>query len=244
MTLDAKKVWLKMQGLTFLRGDRTILKEISIDFRAADLTLLTGHNGSGKTTLLRILAGLQKPQQVYFEIAGKNLKWRQSYRFLRDQICYLHQNPYLFDGSVYDNISYGLKRHRLGRQAIQAKVDEALELISLEHLAQRHSRELSGGEKQRVAIARAWVLAPRMMLLDEPVSNLDKRSRGICYELINRLQQQQIGVIYTSHEPQAGHLKINRHLHLYEGEMSIKPISDDKSAVIELVKGSAGQVRT
>ncbi|MCW8945496.1 MAG: energy-coupling factor ABC transporter ATP-binding protein [Sedimenticola sp.] len=243
MSADTLRPWLKMQDLTFLRGDRTILKSVSLDIQPGELTLLTGQNGSGKTTLLRILAGLQKPQQVQFEFAGEQQKWRQSYRFLRDQICYLHQQPYLFDGSVSENIAYGLKRQRMGRQAIKAKVAEALEQISLEHLAQRNSRELSGGEKQRVAIARAWALAPRLMLLDEPVSNLDKRSRHICYDLINQLQQQKIGVIYTSHEPQAGHLKINRHLHLYEGEMTTKPLTNEKAAVVELVKGNPNQSR-
>lgn len=243
MSSHSTAPWLKIQDLTFLRDTRTILKTISLDIHPGELTLLTGQNGSGKTTLLRILAGLQKPQQVQFEFAGQQQQWRHSYRFLRDQICYLHQQPYLFDGSVHDNIAYGLRRQQLGRQAIKAKVDEALEQVSLEHLAQRNSRELSGGEKQRVAIARAWVLSPRLMLLDEPVSNLDKHSRHICYELINQLQQQQIGVIYTSHEPQAGHLAISRHLHLHAGEMTTKPFNDAKSSVIELVKGKPGQAR-
>ncbi|WP_051301963.1 energy-coupling factor ABC transporter ATP-binding protein [Sedimenticola selenatireducens] len=242
MTLDNNRPWLKLQKLTFNRGERIILNNLSLDFRAGELTLLTGQNGSGKTTLLRILAGLLKPRQVGFEIAGNQRNWRQSYRYLREQICYLHQHPYLFDCSVYDNIAYGLKRKKLGRQAIGAKVAEALELISLEHLAKRNCHELSGGEKQRVAIARAWALSPRLMLLDEPVSNLDKRSRGICYDLINQLQQQQIGVVYTSHEPQTGKLNLSRHIHLYDGELSTKPLQTTyPPTVIDLVKERAGK---
>lgn len=239
MTANNSSPWLSLERLSFNRGERTILKDISLDLRPGELILLTGQNGSGKTTLLRILAGLLKPCQAGFEFAGSHRNWRQSYRFLREQVCYLHQHPYLFDCSVYDNIAYGLKRKKLGRQAIASRVSEALELISLEHLAQRNCHELSGGEKQRVAIARAWVLAPRLMLLDEPVSNLDKRSRGICYDLINRLQQQQIGVIYTSHEPQVGRLRLSRHIHLYDGELSAKPLPTEQAKVVELVQGSA-----
>jgi ABC-type Mn2+/Zn2+ transport system ATPase subunit len=78
------------------------------------------------------------------------------------------------------------------------------------------------------------------MLLDEPVSNLDKRSRDICYDLINRLQQQQIGVIYTSHEPQVGRLNLSRHIHLYGGELSMKPLQPEKPTVVELHKGTSG----
>ncbi|MCW8881506.1 MAG: ATP-binding cassette domain-containing protein [Sedimenticola sp.] len=242
MSMDSNTPWLKLHDLTFNRGERTILNNLSLEFRAGELILMTGQNGSGKTTLLRILAGLMKPRRVEFEIAGKRLNWRQSYRFLREQVCYLHQHPYLFDCSVYDNIAYGLKRKKLSRQAIGARVAEALELISLEHLAKRNCQELSGGEKQRVAIARAWAIAPRLMLLDEPVSNLDKRSRAICYDLINQLQQQQIGVVYTSHEPQTGKLNLNRHIHLYEGELSTKSLETEcPLTVIELKKGNVGK---
>jgi energy-coupling factor transporter ATP-binding protein EcfA2 len=240
MIADTPQPWLKLERLSFNRGERTILKDISLELRTGELTLLTGQNGSGKTTLLRILAGLLKPHQAGFQFAGSHRKWRQSYRFLREQICYLHQHPYLFDCSVYDNIAYGLKRKKLSRQAITTRVGEALELISLEHLAQRNCHELSGGEKQRVAIARAWVLSPRLMLLDEPVSNLDKRSRDICYDLINRLQQQRIGVIYTSHEPQVGRLRLSRHIHLYGGELTMKPLQPEKPTVLDLVKVTTG----
>ncbi len=241
MTPANSHPWLKLRQLTFNRGDRTILRDIALELQPGELILLTGQNGSGKTTLLRILAGLLKPQQIQLEMAGSQRNWRQSYRYLREHICYLHQHPYLFDCSVYDNIAYGLKCRGLGRQAVAARVAEALELISLEPLAKRNSRELSGGEKQRVAIARAWALSPRLMLLDEPVSNLDKRSRGVCYDLINQLQQQRIGVVYTSHEPQVGRLHLSRHIHLYAGELTTKPLpAAGPSSIIGLVQEGIG----
>ncbi|MCW8907411.1 MAG: energy-coupling factor ABC transporter ATP-binding protein [Sedimenticola sp.] len=217
--------WLSLQQLYFRRDERTILRDISLDFRETELILLTGQNGSGKTTLLRILSGLLKPQQARLVLEGRALSWRRSRPLLRRDICYLHQQPYLFDSSVEENIAYGLRRQRLPRKVIQDKVNQALQLISLQHLAGRNSRELSGGEKQRVAIARAWVLSPRLMLLDEPVASLDKRSRSRTYELMSELQQQGISVIYTSHEPQLGNLRLSRHIHLYQGELSHKPLA-------------------
>ena len=216
--------WLSLQHLTFRRGERTILGDVSLEFRDAELVLLTGQNGSGKTTLLRILAGLLKPQQARLVLEGRELSWRRCRPLLRREICYLHQQPYLFDCSVEENIAYGLRRQRLPRKVIREKVQQALQLASLQHLAGRNSRELSGGEKQRVAIARAWVLTPRLMLLDEPVASLDKRSRSRTYGLMSELQQQGISVIYTSHEPQLGDLRLSRHIHLYQGQLSHKPL--------------------
>ncbi len=166
---------------------------------------------------------------------GLQQSWKLSRRLLRQQICYLHQQPYLFDGSVADNIAYGLKRRGLNRVEIESRVVEALQLISLEHLADRNGRALSGGERQRVAIARAWALSPRLMLLDEPIAGLDKRARRQCHQLINRLHEQQIGVILTSHDPQHGELNFNRHIHLYAGELTEKSGKEKAQPTLEVV---------
>lgn len=234
------KVWLGIQHLAFSREKRPILHDLSLALKPGELILLTGPNGSGKTTLLRILAGLLKPQQGSFEYDAHLHNWRQARAYLRDQVCYLHQQPYLFDSSVFNNIAYGLKRQGLNRRTIEARVHEGLEMISLEHLAQRNSNELSGGERQRVAIARARVLSPRLMLLDEPVSNLDKQSRHQCYALINQLQEHNISVILTSHDPLLGHLKLHRHIHLYEGRLTEKNLTPTDAAtdksVVEFIK--------
>ena len=215
--------WLNIQNLGFSRDKRRILESISMDIHPGDLTLLTGHNGSGKTTLLRIMAGLLQPDSGRFSLEGKaQPNWHRSRNLLRRNVCYLHQRPYLFDGSVYDNISYGLRRHKMDKRQIEARVMDALANASLEHLSDRNSRELSGGEQQRVAIVRAQVLNPRLMLLDEPLANMDKQSRRQCLSMINQLHRKQVSVILTSHEPQQGELDITRHLHLYQGILSQK----------------------
>jgi len=236
VTQKQKSPWLKISELSFSRDTRVILDKIDLSLSEGELVLLTGHNGSGKTTLLRILAGLLPAQQAQLIYGGKVRSWQKSKGYLRDQVCYLHQTPYLFDSTVFDNIAYGLKRRGLNRHSIDARVAEILELIDLKHLAQRKSHELSGGEKQRVAIARAWVLAPRLILLDEPIANLDKRSRQQCQQLINQMQEHNIGVMLTSHDPQHGELNLTRHIHLYEGKITPKIGPEKGDNIIDFMK--------
>jgi energy-coupling factor transporter ATP-binding protein EcfA2 len=216
--------WLALKGINFKRAGRTILSDVSLQFDRRELTLLTGHNGSGKTTLLRILAGLLRPDSATLELNGgeKSASWMRSRGTLRDNSCYLHQQPYLFDASVFDNVAYGLRRRGLAGTEINRLVVEALETTELGHLRLRHCNELSGGEKQRVAMVRAWVLMPRLLLLDEPVANMDKPSRCKCLALINQMHRDNIAVVFTSHDPQQGDLHISRHLHLYQGRMICK----------------------
>ena len=185
---------------------------------------MTGQNGSGKSSFLKILSGLLKPDTFMLYKSDKNTSWSASRKYLRKHFCYLHQTPYLFSGSVHDNIAYGLKQRGLSKSEINYKVNEILKTISLQHLSKRDSRTLSGGEKQRVAIARSWVINPTFILLDEPFTNMDKHSRHKCYDVINQLKESNTGFILTSHDPQNGELYFNRHLHLYQGNISEKEV--------------------
>ncbi|MCP4995380.1 MAG: ABC transporter ATP-binding protein [Gammaproteobacteria bacterium] len=236
MNRKADQPWLTTSALKFQRQGRTILRDITLEFHKGELTLLTGQNGSGKTTLLRIIAGLLQPDQARFHYQDQQLNWRHSRRYLQQHICYLHQQPYLFDGTVTSNIAYGLKRQGASRREITRRLDEALNLINLDHLADRDSRALSGGERQRVAIARAWVLSPRLMLLDEPVANLDKHARKQCLQLINQMGEHDIGVVLTSHDPQHGELHLNRHIHLHAGSLIEKELEKQSADTIQLVR--------
>lgn len=217
------------QGIRFKYQNSRILDNITLALGVSDFILLTGHNGAGKSTLLRIIAGLLKPQEALVEYQDSPVCWRRARQFLRQNICYLHQQPYLFQGTVFDNLAYGLRRKRLSRSEIRKTVHQALESMSLSHLCKRNSKELSGGEKQRIAIARSWVIKPKLMLLDEPFANMDKNSRTQCFQLINALHQDNIGILITSHEPQHGELDFNRHLHLYQGTMQIKSAGSRQS---------------
>ncbi|MCU7835304.1 MAG: energy-coupling factor ABC transporter ATP-binding protein [gamma proteobacterium symbiont of Taylorina sp.] len=220
----AEGLKVQLDNINLCKNKQIILQNIQVTLSSDDFILMTGQNGSGKSTFLKIIAGLLKPDSFNLNYSEqlKNNSWQSSKKFLRQHFCYLHQTPYLFSGSVYDNIAYGLKYRGLNKAEISHKVHEALELISLPHLVQRNSQVLSGGEKQRVAIARSWVIQPNFILLDEPFANMDKHSRHRTYATINQLKEDNIGIIITSHDPHRGELDFNKQMHLYQGIISEK----------------------
>ncbi len=229
MTKVINKATLSLKNISFKRATRAILDKVDINISQGELVLMTGQNGSGKSTLLKIMAGLLKPQQAEISFVPYNgqqgvYSWSRMKKLLRQKVCYLHQHPYLFHGSVFDNVAYGLKRQSLTKEQIKQGVTQALEDFSLENLSHRDCRELSGGEKQRVAMVRSWITQPEIMLLDEPFSNMDKASRRKSYALIKSMCKQNIAIVLTSHDPLIGELDFNQHVHLFKGNISHKPV--------------------
>ncbi|MFL6654338.1 MAG: energy-coupling factor ABC transporter ATP-binding protein [Sulfurifustis sp.] len=166
----------------------------------ASCLLLSGRNGAGKTTLLKIIAGLESPDDGWVQLGDNTLPWSKARQRYRRDVIYLHQQPYLFDCSVAENVGYGLRSAGMGRAEIARRVAQALETAALAHLAGRNARELSGGEKQRVALTRALVLAPRLLLLDEPLASLDADARERTLAFVQELKRSGIAVVLTSHE--------------------------------------------
>ena len=195
------------------RGDK-LFDIDEFDIPVSTCIVLSGQNGAGKTTLLKILAGLETPDYAEVEIDGQRQSWKVARVRLRREVVYLHQQPYMFDHSVADNIAYGLSRQAVPAAHIKARVADALDWSGLTHLAQRNARELSGGEKQRVALTRARVLSPRLLLLDEPLANLDIGAREQTILLIRRLKDDGVSTIITSHEPHISMLLGDQHRHL------------------------------
>ena len=185
--------------------------------------LLSGCNGVGKTTLLKILAGLDPPDRARVEYDGDALSWPQARRCFRHDVIYLHQTPYLFDCDVAANVAYGLRGNGRSRAQIANLVAESLATAGLAHLAARNARELSGGEKQRVAITRALVLAPRLLLLDEPLASLDEESRRRTCRLLRDLKSQRLAVVLSSHEPLALAELTDDHYRLDAGQLRQQP---------------------
>jgi len=222
--MKATEVNVNLEKVSLSINKQIILDNLSLQLSSLHSILMTGQNGSGKSTFLKIISGLLKPDTFRLSKSDTNKSWSASRKYLRKHFCYLHQTPYLFSGSVHDNIAYGLKQQGLSRYEIDHKVNEALKIIALQNLSKRDSRTLSGGERQRVAIARSWVTSPSFILLDEPFTNMDKHSRHNCYDVINQLIEYNTGIILTSHDPQNGELSFNRHLHLFQGTINEKDL--------------------
>lgn len=168
---------------------------------AGDSIYLQGKNGIGKTSLLKILAGLQKPTTGILSLNHPSILQRISGFTGQSNIIYLHQQPYLFDGNIIDNISYGLKRKKIDKKNQKKIILKALEETNLLPLAEQHISCLSSGEKQKVAIARAWVLKPKILLMDESCANLDIESIHVQKKMVDLLLNEGASLVITSHHP-------------------------------------------
>jgi putative ABC transport system ATP-binding protein len=198
-------ILLKAQGLGYKNNGKAILKDINFDLRLGEHLAVVGSSGSGKSTLLRLLNRLLEPTQ------GKVVFNGQDYteippRELRRKIGLILQQPYLFPGTVADNLRFGPTQRE---ETISDEViAELLAKVDLEDFAERDVANLSGGEAQRVSIARTLANSPEILLMDEPTSALDEESRLQVEKLVCGIaQRQKLTFIIVTHDmPQAGRL--------------------------------------
>ncbi len=190
---------------------------------------LSGRNGAGKSTLMRIIAGLEAPDSVAVTYDGVAMPWKRACQQMRTHVIYLHQQPYLFDRSVTDNIAYGLRRQGLSIKEISRKVSAALDWAGIGHLQLRNARELSGGERQRVAFARARILSPRVLLLDEPTTNMDSEAREQAHRMIKRLKEDGVSILLSTHEFHTVAHLCDAHLSLESGNLQPQTINQTSS---------------
>lgn len=210
---------LRVENIRKSYGKRTVLEMPALEIGSGAVIYLSGRNGAGKTTLLKILAGLEAPDQATVIRHDQRTSWRQAAPALRREVVYLHQQAFMLDGSVQGNLEYGLKVAGLGRRERRRRVAQALDWLGINDLTRQHARSLSGGERQWVALARAWLLRPRLLLLDEPSANMDLESRERTGFLLRRLMETSMGLIITTHHPDALSALANRHLHLDGGRL-------------------------
>lgn len=192
----------RLRSVTKRYGSNVAVAIDALTIDSGRLYALNGANGAGKSTLLGILAFLTPPTTGEILYAGERIDWKgDMVRELRRKVTLLHQSPYLFKGTVFRNVAYGLSARGIaGEDALRA-VARALETVGLEGFRDRDARELSGGEAQRVAMARALAPAPEVLLLDEPLANIDRETAGLLEAVIASLPSRGTTVVMTTHDP-------------------------------------------
>jgi len=210
---------LLFRGIEKNYAETNILRNVDISLYPGKCILLSGNNGSGKTTLLKIIAGLETPSRAEIELSGKSHSWKSAIRSIRREIIYLHQQPYLLSGTVESNVSYGLRFTHLNRKQLRESVKEALEWAGLADVAKQQAKTLSGGVQQRVAFTRAWILKPKVLLLDEPMANMDIESREQACDLLKRMKSEGMSIVITSHDMNIFDGLIDSHFSLSEGKL-------------------------
>lgn len=193
----------RLRSVTKRYGANVAVDIDALTIAAGRLYTLTGANGAGKSTLLGILAFLTPPTTGEIFYAGERIDWRSDIvEQRRRKVTLLHQSPYLFGGTVFRNVAYGLSARGIAGESAHRAVDRALATVGLDRFHDRDVRKLSGGEAQRVAMARALVLKPEVLLLDEPLASIDRETAGLLETVIASLPAQGTTVVMTTHEPE------------------------------------------
>lgn len=215
---------LSIAHLRKQHGARQLLDITDLRIAAASAYVLTGVNGAGKSTLLRILSGLDSADIEGARFLGQPVQWSPYPAALRDAIIYVHQHPIMFASSVAANIGYGLQQRgrSAARSQLAAQVEAAMAWAGVAHLRDNRANTLSGGEKQRVALARARILRPKLLLLDEPTSNLDGEAREQVIALIPTLIAEGSSVIMACHDRDLIALPAVQRLKLRDGRLETR----------------------
>ena len=190
-------------GVTKSFGNVTVLQEFNQKFEDGEFITLLGPSGCGKTTMLRLIAGFEKPSSGEIYIGDKLVSSEKEFlppekrgigMVFQSYAVWPHMN-------VFDNIAYPLKIQKINKKEIEERVNQVLKIVHLEQYKERFPSELSGGQQQRVALGRALVAQPEILLLDEPLSNLDAKLREeMRYEIKEITKKLKITVIYVTHD--------------------------------------------
>jgi cobalt/nickel transport system ATP-binding protein len=200
---------IELDNITFsyTPEDPPVLKDFSLAVEAGECLAVTGDNGAGKTTLFRVLNGLSLPQKGVYrfdgtEITASWLKKQANAKRFHQRIGYLFQNPevMLFNASVREEIAFGPRQLGLAEAETAARVRDCLALFGLEPLADKAPYHLSGGQKKQVALAAVLALNPEVLILDEPLAGLDRRTRERLLALLTELKDAGKTLIAATHD--------------------------------------------
>jgi putrescine transport system ATP-binding protein len=199
-------------------GDTVAVKNVNLSVAKGELFALLGSSGCGKSTLLRMLAGLESITSGKILIEGEDLASMPPYR---RPVNMMFQSYALFPHmTVESNVAFGLKQEGVGKAELKARVQDALDLVQMGRFAKRKPHQLSGGQQQRVALARSLVKRPKLLLLDEPMSALDKQIRQRTQiELVNILDRVGVTCIMVTHDQEEAMTMADRLAVMSEGEI-------------------------
>lgn len=197
--MQLNQVSLEARHISLSYGTTEVLRDVTLKIEPGEFFALLGPSGSGKSTLLRLIAGFNQHQRGELLIDGQDITGTPPHA---RNIGMVFQNYALWPHmTVWDNVAFGLVERRESRDTIRRKVGDVLDLVGLSQYAKRRPGQLSGGQQQRVALARTVVIEPKLLLLDEPLSNLDKQLRLQMREELKNLQRKLgLTTIFVTHD--------------------------------------------
>ena len=207
---------ISIEGVDLSYGTNRVLKDVNLEVRPGEFFAFLGPSGCGKTTLLRLIAGFAQADRGRIEVGGRDMgglpPWKRDVGMVFQSYALW---PHM---SVRRNVAFGLEERRLPRAEIERRVDAALERVGLSALGERKPSQLSGGQQQRVAVARTIAIEPQVLLLDEPLSNLDAKLRVQVRRELRDLQRRLgITTIFVTHDQEEANTICDRIAVMNEG---------------------------
>ena len=209
---------IRFRNVTKKFGDFTAISNLNLDIYEKEFFALLGPSGCGKTTMMRMLAGFEEPTSGDIIVSGDNIGHLPPNQ---RPVNMMFQSYALFPHlSVWENIAFGLRRDKLPKDQISARVDEMLKLTRLEKFARRKPHQISGGQRQRVALARSLAKAPKLLLLDEPLGALDKKLREATqFELMDIQEKTGTTFVIVTHDQEEAMTVASRIAVMDEGKL-------------------------
>ncbi len=209
---------ISIRDVNLFYGDNHVLKDINLEIQPGEFFAFLGPSGCGKTTLLRLIAGFNTAREGKVVIGGQDVldmpPWKRDVGMVFQSYALW---PHM---TVARNVAFGLEERRLPRAEIEKRVAAALNMVGLSHLAERRPAQLSGGQQQRVALARTIAIEPRVLLLDEPLSNLDAKMRVEVRRELRELQQRlKLTTIFVTHDQEEANTVCDRIAVFNEGRI-------------------------
>jgi iron(III) transport system ATP-binding protein len=208
-TLHTEALDVRIEGVNLSYGSNHVLKDIDLDIHAGEFFAFLGPSGCGKTTLLRLIAGFNTADSGTVSVGGRDIgelpPWKRDVGLVFQSYALW---PHM---TVAQNVAFGLEERGVARAEIKRRVGAALEIVGLSHLGDRRPSQLSGGQQQRVALARTVVIEPKVLLLDEPLSNLDAKMRVQVRRELRDLQQRLgLTTIFVTHDQEEANTVCDR----------------------------------